>query len=195
MKIMQNDRTSVLDRIGDFQRPELYEYVSESNPMMQAAKHSAFIHSRTYTFPIGAVIVSHNVIVSESGNGNGYHEAHTESPGHKGGCIRRYISEQLEISGKPKLASGEGFDLCPGCNPNAHAEARVISEARDQNTLVGATLYLYGHWWCCEDCWSAIRTAGITRVCLVEKFKEKDELIAWRNEFNDVISASQHNTG
>jgi hypothetical protein len=31
-----------------------------------------------------------------------------------------------------------------------------------------ADLYLWGHWWCCESCWTAILGAGINKVYLEE---------------------------
>lgn len=174
-----------LGSIEKWQSKELYNYISEENPWIQLAKKAAIEKSLTPTFPIGIVIVNGETLVSESANGNGYHEANTSSPGHKGGCVRRFISQEREDAGQPKLLSGEGFDLCPGCDTNFHAEARAIKEATIPELLKGADVYMYGHWWCCEDCWDKMKKAGINKVYAVEKFKdpEKKNLGEWKEEW------------
>ncbi|PCI89770.1 hypothetical protein COB18_03145 [Candidatus Kaiserbacteria bacterium] len=179
----ENPKKNEKTRIELFQQPDLYTYIDESHPMIQAAKEAALKHSLTPTFPIGIVIEKNGEIISSTGNGNGYHEKNLETLEHKGGCKRRYISQQLEDAGKPKLVSGEKFNLCPGCDPAAHAEARAITESTDPEKLDGATIYLYGHWWCCEDCWDKLKKNGISDVRLIEKFKDKSELHQWRDLF------------
>lgn len=55
------------------------------------------------------------------------------------------------------------------CMQEGHAEITAIKDAmRRGHDLHGTDLYLYGHWYCCEDCWNKIIAAGITRVFLLE---------------------------
>jgi len=175
------------DRNIDYYKQwELYNLIEESHPMMQAAKQAAIDHSLTSTFPIGIVIVKDGEIISESANGNGYHEKNINTPEHRYGCKRRFISKELEKVGKPKLQSGEGFDLCTGCDTDYHAEARAIREATDKSKLNGAELYMYGHWWCCKDCWDKMKAVGITKAYVVDNFRDDNKLKAWRDEFQKL---------
>lgn len=41
--------------------------------------------------------------------------------------------------------TGEGYELCSGCDYPNHAEAKAPKEK-------GATLYLFGHTYVCEPC-------------------------------------------
>ena len=67
--------------INYYKQASLYEYIEETHPMMQMAKFAAIDHSLTATFPIGIIIVKSGEVISESGNGNGYHEQNTDTPG------------------------------------------------------------------------------------------------------------------
>jgi hypothetical protein len=33
----------------------------------------------------------------------------------------------------------------------------------------GSTLYLYGHWWCCQDCWQEMIDKGVKYIYLLDK--------------------------
>lgn len=166
-----------------YKNPSLYVDSIENDPWMQIAKESALKHSKTPIFPIGIVAVKDGRVVATSANGNGYHEQNNNTPEHKKGCKRRYISEQREMKGQEKLASGEGFELCPGCDIDYHAEARLIRESKNSEDLKGATVYMYGHWWCCGPCWEKMKDAGIMQVHLLSKFKHKENLVKWRDEY------------
>jgi len=170
-------------RIDYYQKSDLYVATDESDSWMQLARQAAIDYSQTPVFPIGIVIVKDERLIVASGNGNGYHEKHLNDPEHKKGCRRRYISDQLEKAGKPKLKSGEGFELCLGCDTKYHAEARAIRKAQNKEQLKNATVYMYGHWWCCEDCWKKMRKVGIKKVCVVPAFRNKDNVRKWRNEY------------
>ncbi len=175
--------------IDYYKSEELYTYIAESHPMMQAAKQAALDHSLTPTFPIGIVIVKDGEIITTSANGNGYHEKNITSPKHRGGCKRRYISKEQEKVGEPKLKGGEGFELCPGCNPDYHAEARAIDETEDKTQLNGSELYMYGHWWCCKDCWEKMNAVGISKVYAVKDFKDEEDKVklkSWREDFQKL---------
>lgn len=162
-----------------FQNPELYSFVPEANPFIQKAKEAAIKHSLTTVFPIGIVAVRDGHVIAEAGNGNGYHERNLETQGHRKGCIRRYISDQMEKEGKPKFKSGEGFELCPGCHPDSHAEANLVKTGID---LQDSEVYMYGHYWCCRPCMEKMEKAGVKNVYLpdtYEKFKSKEEVAKW----------------
>ncbi len=62
--------------------------------------------------------------------------------------------------------TGEGYELCKSvCNQNEHAEVTAIQNAKKQNVdLKGATLYLTGHTYFCDNCTNAMREAGIKKA-------------------------------
>lgn len=127
------------------------EYVHRSYPAMARARNFARTNSLDKTMPGAAVIVLDGVEQGIGANGSKYHEEH--------GC------ERVRLGCK----SGQGYELCEGCSPKNHSEAKAIAAAKALgNNTLGATLYLWGHWWCCRDCWDAIITAGIARVVLME---------------------------
>lgn len=68
--------------------------------------------------------------------------------------------------------TGEGYGLCQevcGQRPGRHAERDAIADALSGGPIrEGSRLYLYGHWWCCEPCWTAMLDAGISHVVLLE---------------------------
>jgi len=171
-----------------FQRKELYNFVPESNEFIQAAKKAAISYSQTPIFPIGIVAVKDGVIVAEAGNGNGYHERNIDTPGHRKGCVRRHLNDIREGQGLVKFKSGAGFELCPGCHTDAHAEANLIKSAVENKViekLSGAHVYMYGHFWCCKPCWDKMITVGINQVYLpdnADKFKNKEEVEKWVEE-------------
>lgn len=71
--------------------------------------------------------------------------------------------------------TGEDYHYCKNvCEQEGHSEVTSIKNARDngQDTS-GADLYLYGHWWCCKNCWDTMIEAGIKNVYLVEGAEEK----------------------
>ncbi len=171
-----------------YQKNELYSYVESSNKFMLLAKNAALEESLTPVFPIGVVIVKNGQVIVQGANGNGYHEKNLNSKFHKKGCKRRYISQKLEQEGKPKLKSGEGFELCPGCDYDCHAEVKAIDKVKDKYLLKGAVIYMYGHWWSCHNCWNRMKSVGIEKVFVIKNFKEKQNLIKWRNEFEKIKS-------
>lgn len=184
-KVFSNIIESEESEIEYFQRPEWYELVPEINEFMMKAREAAIKYSLTPIFPIGIVAVKEGVLIAEAGNGNGYHEKNTESPGHRKGCVRRYLNAEREKQGLEKFKSGEGFELCPGCHTDFHAEANLIRKATEQNMLEklkGADLYMYGHFWCCKPCFEKMIMAGVKDIYLpdtYEKFKDKDALAEW----------------
>ena len=62
--------------------------------------------------------------------------------------------------------SGEGYHLCKDiCKQESHADVDAIIAAQTMRiNLIGATLTLVGHTYCCDNCKSAMESAGITTV-------------------------------
>jgi deoxycytidylate deaminase len=176
------------DEILYFQNKELYKFAENDDKFMLAAKQAAKDYSLTSLFPIGIVAEKNGEIIARAANGNGYHENNIDSPGHRKGCIRRHVNDEREKSGLDKFKSGEGFELCPGCHTDSHAEANLIKETRKINNydkLKGANLYMYGHFWCCRDCWQKMKEAGIKDVYLPklsDSFKDKEFVKKWAEE-------------
>jgi len=139
------------------------KYVGEDNEFMQRAKYIRDIFSTDKRVPTGAVIVKNGKIIGEAANCAGFKNPRLIEFHAKGFCIRKLF----------KIKSGQKYWLCPGCaSSKDHAEARAIKDAIKnvgREEVEGADLYLYGHWWCCKDCWDAMITAGIKNVFLQDK--------------------------
>lgn len=130
-------------------------YVNDADEFLAAAEASARELTTDHEHPTGAVVVRDGVILGVGANRSEYHA--------EKGCERK----------KQNCPTGEGYELCPGCGPEFHAEQQAIGDAGE---CVGADLYLWGHWWCCESCWKKMIAAGIRNVYLwdeaVERFKK-----------------------
>jgi len=127
-------------------------YVDADNEYMQAARKVAQEQSLDKTMPTGSVIVRNGEIIGRGANGSSYHETNE--------CERV----------KRNIPTGQGYDLCEGCSPKNHSEPKAIADAlKHADNLTGAELYLWGHWWCCEPCWTAMQNAGIHIAHLLNK--------------------------
>jgi deoxycytidylate deaminase len=61
------------------------------------------------------------------------------------------------------MASGQGYELCRNvCDQEGHAEINALRKAGE--SAAGATLYLEGHYYVCDDCHVALAAAGVTEV-------------------------------
>jgi deoxycytidylate deaminase len=141
-------------------------YVVESNEYMILAKEYARLHSLDAIMPTGAILVKDSNVIGAGANGSDYHE--------KNGCERV----------KQNIPTGEGYELCEGCSPKNHAEPKAISNAiQNGYDLKNADLYLWGHWWCCLDCWNIMLSSGINQVYLM---KGSEILFNKENEHNIV---------
>lgn len=128
-------------------------YVGADNPFMQAAFETARDQSLDKTMPTGSVVVKDGKIIGRGANGSDFHEKND------GWCYRV----------ENKIPTGQGYELCEGCSPKNHSEPRAIKDAQKQGyDTDGAELYLWGHWWCCEPCWTAMLTNGIKKVILLK---------------------------
>jgi deoxycytidylate deaminase len=127
-----------------------FKYVPASNPFMEAAK-AASLQSLDSNAPNGSVVVKNGQIVASGTNGSTYHLDHP--------CVR-------VLRGIP---TGQGYELCEGCHPKNHSEAKALADAEAKRIdPAGSDIYLWGHWWCCEPCWNAMIGAGIRDVYLME---------------------------
>jgi len=141
-------------------------YVPENNQYIKIAKEFAKKNSLDKTMPNSSVIVKNNNIIGIGANGSDYHEKH--------GCYRI----------KNNIPTGQGYELCEGCSPVNHGEAKAIANAISLgNDPKDADIYLWGHWWCCEPCWIAMINAGIKNVYLLEG----SEILFDKNNPNNII--------
>ena len=126
-------------------------YVQLDNPYM----HRAYLYARRYSIddamPNASVAVRKGKVLVQAAHGNMHHK--------KFGCERVRLN----------IATGQQYELCAGCSYKDHSEAKLVRLAkRKKISLKGASLYLWGHWWCCESCWSDMIGAGISRVYLLK---------------------------
>jgi len=69
---------------------------------------------------------------------------------------------------RKELPTGIGYELCKSvCHQKAHAEIDAIAKAGEY--AKGGTLFLLGHYYCCENCKAAMDKAGIKNVVLPQK--------------------------
>lgn len=155
-------------------------YVPPSNPFMQAAyqyakkKHatkglSPNVQKMTIT---SATLVKNEKIIGQGANGNGWHQDNNR-------CIRI----------EKNMPTGVGYDECPGCHSDHHAERSAFLNATEDAT--GANLYLYGHWWICNSCWNAITEKKINHIYLLENAENLFD----RNSSESVIGTSKQYAG
>lgn len=126
-------------------------YVPDDDIFMSLAKAFARAQSLDAVMPGAAVLVKNGRVIGIGANGSDYHKSHQ--------CQRVVLG----------CKSGEGYELCEGCNPKNHSEATAIASAERSGYLTeDSDLYLWGHWWCCGPCWDKMIAAGIRNVYLVE---------------------------
>lgn len=140
-------------------------YVPESDSFMQAARQAGETLSTDRQHPTGSVIVRSGNILARAANQAGFRHPALVRLHEQGFCLRKILC----------VSSGTRYWLCLGCaSPKNHAEALAIMKARQNGVdTMGADLYLFGHWWCCEPCWNAMIAAGIRNVYLVESATER----------------------
>ena len=128
-----------------------HDYVGMDNEYMQMAKAYAKEHSLDSVMPTASIIVKDGRVIGMGVNGSSYHKTHE--------CERV----------KRGIPTGQGYELCEGCNPKNHSEPRAVAAATlAGHGTQGADLYLWGHWWCCEPCWTSMLGAGIKKTHLVK---------------------------
>lgn len=148
-----------------------YVRVPESNVHMAAAKRVA-LQQDSSAHKVGAVLVHdfdstiNDHVIGDGtvlGVGNNYSFDHRYN-----GCERA----------RRGCKSGEGYDLCSGCQPVWHAEQVVIWYVKNRygklagQLLSQSTLYMWGHYHVCDACWKALDEVGIKNVVLVDRAEE-----------------------
>jgi len=132
-------------------------YVAANNPFMQQAKAYAQQFSLDKAMPNASVVVQNGKVIGRGANGGTYHDLH--------GCERVRLH----------IPTGQGYELCEGCHPKNHSEPKAVADAlknTGKTRFKNADIYLWGHWWCCQPCWQAMLTQGITKVHLLEHSEE-----------------------
>lgn len=142
------------------------EYVASDNEYMQAARSVAEEQSLDSAMPTGTVIVKDGEVIGRGANGSDYHKTNE--------CERV----------KQNIPTGQGYELCEGCHPKNHSEPRAINDAIvNGHDTEGADAYLWGHWWCCEPCWTSMIRAGIDKVILMDN----SEILFNKEAPNNVV--------
>lgn len=133
-------------------------YVSENNPYMSEAKRAMLERSTDWVHPTGATVVFDGAIISRVANQSRLKSKKLIGLHKKGLCIRRLF----------KIPSGQKYWLCPGCALTKHHAETLGAKDALKKGVTGADLYLYGHWWCCKQCWDAMEEANIKNVYVLE---------------------------
>mgnify|MGYP001953231871 CR=1 FL=1 len=68
------------------------------------------------------------------------------------------------------VASGTHYELCWETCGSKHAEVEALRHASED--VSDADLYLWGHWWCCKDCWDAMIEKKIHNVYIAKNAHE-----------------------
>lgn len=126
------------------------KYVPIDNQYIFAAAEACRELTGCYYWPTGAVVVNAGEIIGIGANSG---ELQQDCPRLEHNC-----------------ATGEGYHFCKEvCQQHDHAEVSAIKYALkkgfDPN---GADLYLFGHWWCCQNCWNFMIQHGIKDVYLLQ---------------------------
>ena len=73
-----------------------------------------------------------------------------------------YATNEHEDCARIGYPTGQGYDLCEGCDYPNHAEWKAIKEAiKRGNDPAGATLHLFGHYYACDSCKQVCAEAGV----------------------------------
>ncbi|HCC23567.1 TPA: hypothetical protein DF272_05340 [Candidatus Falkowbacteria bacterium] len=128
----------------------IFHFVPLDDPFMIAAKQAAEDKVACSWWPTGAVLVKEEKIIGRGSNAGRFVPL---CPRYKNNC-----------------PTGTGYELCLNeCQQTSHAEVAAIDDAIALGAdPAGADLYLFGHWWACENCWNHIIKFGLKRVFLVE---------------------------
>jgi deoxycytidylate deaminase len=146
-------------------------YVSRDHEMMQLAKAFAQENSLDKVMPNCSVVVKDGKVIGIGANGSDFHENN--------------VCERIALGSK----TGQDYDKCEGCHPKNHGEQQAITDTLQRLTpeqIEGAEIYLWGHWWLCEPCWSTMLQNGIKTTYLLE-----DSQTLFNKEHPDNIVGNQ----
>jgi len=148
-------------------------YVEKNNQFMQVAKQIAK-QTGCAKQPTGAVVVKDGKIIGQ-------------------GCN---AGKKVDICPRVLKGSktGEDYHYCKDvCLQEGHSEVTSINNTKkNKHDTQNADLYLYGHWWCCKNCWDTMIKAGIKNVYLVKDAHKKFNLSSTINKI--YISGGLTNT-
>jgi len=66
------------------------------------------------------------------------------------------------------MPTGEGYHLCiEVCHQTGHAEVNACKQAGPHCTY--ASLYLFGHTYCCDDCIKVMKEYGVSDVLITKR--------------------------
>ena len=73
------------------------------------------------------------------------------------------------------MVSGEGYHLCKEkCHQEYHAEYAAVEIAKKNNIdTIDSIMYLTGHHYCCDNCLTKMRNAGVEKVIYLDTNKEE----------------------
>lgn len=147
----------------DIQYPYLPEgkqlkYTNADNPFMIEAAKVRDTQAGDTLYPVGSVLVKDGVVIGRGGNG------FNRGPGELHICPRIVLD----------CKSGERYDLCTLHDSPGHSEVMTLADAYAKgHDPAGADLYMYGHWWACEPCWTALLEAGVRDVYVLDDAHER----------------------
>ena|SRR3989338_4550731 len=134
------------------------EFVSVDNSFMIEAARTRQECAGDSLYPVGVVLVKEGQVIARAGNG------FNKGPGQVHVCPRVVLD----------CPSGTGYDLCTLHEAPGHAEQMVLEEAfRLGVNPEGSDAYLYGHWWACEPCWTALLEAGVQNLYVTDDAHER----------------------
>jgi len=152
-------------------------FVSLENPWMLEAKKMADEKFGCSWWPTGAVVVKNNQIIGRGANSGTFQPL----------CPR--VSHNCP--------TGEGYHFCHElCAQEGHSEVTSINDALNAGfDPTGADIYLFGHWWCCENCWKHMIQNAIKNVFLLENANEiftRDRRLSLMDEIKKKLTAQEN---
>lgn len=133
-----------------------YPYLPESREIKLVSEDNQFMiqaiemwkQSGCTDHPTGAVVVLNNKVIGRGTN----------------------AGKKVDVCPRKDFPTGVGYNLCKEvCLQIGHSEAAAIKDAiKNGYDPEGADLYLYGHWWCCKNCWDIMEEAKIRNVYLAD---------------------------
>lgn len=134
------------------------KYVPVDHPFMIAAAKAREECAGDPLYPVGIVMVKNDEVVARAGNG------FNRGPGKVHVCPRIVLD----------CLSGTGYELCDLHDAPGHSERMLLQAARDAGVdPAGSDVYMYGHWWACEPCWTALIEAGVRDLYVAHDAHER----------------------
>lgn len=112
-----------------------------------AKQHYVINNWNLKTTPVAVIVGQDGRYISHGSCADGRHAIH-------GFCNR------LEVA-------GSSYENCMFCHEVQHAE-RLAIEAAGDKPLIGASIYIYGHYKVCEHCLKLLHFHGITQIYILE---------------------------